>query len=127
MTVCSESFAQHWVIPSGLLTHVLLTIPRAWKNAPALYALLEPAFARAGNAEWIERLDAADVPCAPVQDLPSMLEHPQTKALGLMQHVPGNSIPMMGLPLRLDGVRPQPRHAAPALGEANQTLPRSAE
>jgi crotonobetainyl-CoA:carnitine CoA-transferase CaiB-like acyl-CoA transferase len=52
-----------------------------------------------------------------------MLEHPQTQALGLLQDVPGSSIRMMGLPLRLDGLRPQPRRAAPAQGEANETLP----
>jgi crotonobetainyl-CoA:carnitine CoA-transferase CaiB-like acyl-CoA transferase len=96
--------------------------PSRVQHAAALYALIEPLFLRFGNEQWISRLDASAVPCAPVQDLPTMLNHPQTKALGLMQAVPGSSIPMMGLPLRLDGLRPQPRHAAPALGEANATL-----
>ena len=49
-----------------------------------------------------------------------MLEHPQTKALGLLQPVPGSSIPMVGLPVRFDGVRPQPRGASPQLGEMNK-------
>ena len=68
------------------------------------------------NASWIKRLDAAGVPCAPVQDVAQMLSHPQTQALGLVQPVPGSSVPMVGLPVRFNGVRPLPRSASPALG-----------
>ena len=95
--------------------------PTRVAHAAALYALLEPAFRAHGNADWIERLDAAGVPCAPVQDVAQMLVHPQTQALGLLQPVPGSSIPMIGLPLRLDGQRPLPRGAAPALGQHTPT------
>jgi crotonobetainyl-CoA:carnitine CoA-transferase CaiB-like acyl-CoA transferase len=93
--------------------------PRRVENAPALYALLEPCFLAKTNAEWSALLDAAGIPCAPVQDVGGMLKHPQTQALGLVQSVPGSSIPLVGLPLRLDGQRPQPRSSAPALGEMN--------
>ena len=90
------------------------------ENAKVLYALLEECFLARSNAQWTELLDAAGVPCAPVQDVGGMLEHPQTKALGLLQPVPGSSIPMVGLPVRFDGVRPQPRGASPQLGEMNK-------
>jgi hypothetical protein len=50
-----------------------------------------------------------------------MLDHPQTKALGLLQEVPGSSIPLLGLPIRFDGHRPQPRSCSPALGEMNSS------
>jgi crotonobetainyl-CoA:carnitine CoA-transferase CaiB-like acyl-CoA transferase len=90
--------------------------PSRVQNADALYALLEPAFLARDSAAWIERLDAAGVPCAPVQDVAQMLEHPQTKSLQLLQPVAGSSIPMIGLPVRFDGARPRPRHASPALG-----------
>ena len=46
-----------------------------------------------------------------------MLAHPQTAALGLLQPVPGSSIPMLGLPLRFNGERAQPRSASPTLGQ----------
>jgi crotonobetainyl-CoA:carnitine CoA-transferase CaiB-like acyl-CoA transferase len=90
--------------------------PARVRNATALYALLEPAFLAHGNTAWIELLDAAGVPCAPVQDVAQMLDHPQTRALGIVQPVPGSSAPMIGLPVRFDGARPQPRSASPALG-----------
>ena len=40
----------------------------------------------------------------------------------MLQAVPGNSIPMIGLPVSFDGVRPMPRSAAPALGADTRTL-----
>jgi crotonobetainyl-CoA:carnitine CoA-transferase CaiB-like acyl-CoA transferase len=93
--------------------------PARVANAGVLYALLEPCFAAKTNAEWNEQLDAAGVPCVPVQDVAGMLSHPQTQALGILQPVPGSSIPLIGLPLRLDGARPQPRSSSPKLGEMN--------
>lgn len=90
--------------------------PQRVRHADTLYALLEPAFAARTSDEWIARLDAAGVPCAPVQDVGAMLRHPQTDALGMLQPVPGSSIPMIGLPVRFDGERPAPRSAPPALG-----------
>ncbi|MCD6674727.1 MAG: CoA transferase [Burkholderiaceae bacterium] len=93
--------------------------PHRVRNADALYALLENVFASRSNDEWIGVLDAAGVPCAPVQDVGAMLRHPQTEALGMLQRVPGSSIPLIGLPIRFDGARPQPRSAPPSLGSSD--------
>jgi crotonobetainyl-CoA:carnitine CoA-transferase CaiB-like acyl-CoA transferase len=92
------------------------TNPDRVRNAAALYALIEAGMLQRTNAEWAAALEAAGVPCAPVQDVRQMLEHPQAQALGLAQRVPGASIPLMGLPLSFDGQRPQPASASPALG-----------
>ena len=92
--------------------------PARVANAGELHALLEPLFLVRGNAQWSALLDAAGVPNAAVQDVGQMLEHPQTRALGILQDVPGSSIPLVGLPMRLDGERPRPRSASPALGAA---------
>jgi crotonobetainyl-CoA:carnitine CoA-transferase CaiB-like acyl-CoA transferase len=91
-------------------------------NAAALYALIEAEMAMHANAHWTEALDAAGVPCAPVQNVQQMLEHPQTQALGLAQPVPGASIPLIGLPISFDGQRPQPVCASPALGAHTEQL-----
>jgi crotonobetainyl-CoA:carnitine CoA-transferase CaiB-like acyl-CoA transferase len=96
-----------------------LNNPARVENAHVLYPLLEQCFLDRTNADWIAVLDAAGIPCAPVQDVAGMLGHPQTAALGLVQPVPGSSIPLMGLPMRLDGQRPQPRGCSPRLGEMN--------
>ena len=69
------------------------------------------------KGEWIDRFEAAGVPCAPVNTLPEMLAEPQTEAVGMLQRVPGLDLRLMGLPLMLDGARPPIRRRAPRLGE----------
>jgi crotonobetainyl-CoA:carnitine CoA-transferase CaiB-like acyl-CoA transferase len=96
-----------------------LSNPERVVNAAPLYALIEAEMGKRTNAAWIAALDAAGVPCAPVQNVREMLEHPQTHALGIVQAVPGLSVPLVGLPISFDGARPAPRRGPPALGEAN--------
>jgi len=92
------------------------TNPDRVGHAEILYGMIEPEMLRHGNAEWQRRIDAEGVPCAPVQNAGQMLEHEQTRALGLLQQVPGSSIPIIGLPVSINGRRPEPRSAPPALG-----------
>jgi crotonobetainyl-CoA:carnitine CoA-transferase CaiB-like acyl-CoA transferase len=96
--------------------------PDRVRHAAALYALIEARMLLHGNDHWTALLDAAGVPCAPVQNVRQMMEHAQTRALGIVQAVPGASIPMIGLPISFDGQRPAPRSAAPALGADTATL-----
>ncbi len=98
------------------------TNPDRVLNSAALYALIEKQMAQRSSADWSQRLDAAGVPCAPVQNVAQMLEHDQMKALGLLQAVQGLSIPLIGLPLSLDGRRPGAGRAAPALGAHTQEI-----
>jgi crotonobetainyl-CoA:carnitine CoA-transferase CaiB-like acyl-CoA transferase len=98
------------------------TNPDRVKNAQALYALIEAEMLKRNNAQWTAALDAAGVPCAPVQNVAQMLEHPQMKALGLLQPVPGSSKPLIGLPISFDNERPLPRSASPALGAHTQEV-----
>ena len=99
-----------------------LTNPERVVNALALYPLIEAVMAKRTSAEWIAALDAAGVPCAPVQNVKEMLEHAQTGALGILQAVPGVSAPLVGLPISFDGARPAPRSGPPALGEATAEI-----
>ena len=69
------------------------------------------------KGEWIDLLQSAGVPCAPVNTLPEALAEPQTEAVGMLQPVPGLDLRLMGLPLMLDGTRPPIRRRAPHLGE----------
>jgi crotonobetainyl-CoA:carnitine CoA-transferase CaiB-like acyl-CoA transferase len=71
------------------------------------------------SAHWVERLEAAGVPCAPIQDLNDVVAEPQTSALGMLEPVPGADISLVGLPLSFDGERPPMRRRAPLLGEHN--------
>jgi len=98
--------------------------PSRVNHQEVLYGLIEPLVALSTTEHWLERLEAAGIPCAPVNDLAQMLAHPQTEALGLVQDVPGTRMRFLGLPLSFDGVRPAPRSAPPKLGEHNDLLKR---
>ncbi|MBC6440594.1 MAG: CoA transferase [Rhodospirillales bacterium] len=92
---------------------------KRYGNLVALNAVLEPILAAEPRGHWIDVLDAAGVPCAPVREVDEMLVDPQTEALGILQELVGGDIRMMGLPLSFDGVRPPQRSAPPQLGEHN--------
>ncbi len=96
--------------------------PQRVRNADALNAMIAAEMGTRTSAQWAAEFDTAGVPCAPVQDVGQMLEHAQTRALGLLQPVPGSSIPLIGLPVRFDGERSKPRSAPPALGEYTRSV-----
>lgn len=87
-----------------------------------LYRMLDDIFAQQPTAHWLQQLEAAGIPCSPVNDMNQMLAHPQTQALGLVQRVPGTEMDFVGLPLSFDGQRPRPRSRPPALGEHTENL-----
>jgi crotonobetainyl-CoA:carnitine CoA-transferase CaiB-like acyl-CoA transferase len=96
--------------------------PDRVQNAAPLDAMIKAEMAKRTSADWIAALDQAGVPCAPVQNVRQMLEHGQMRALGLLQPVPGSSVPLIGLPIRFDGERSVPRSGPPRLGEHTQTV-----
>jgi formyl-CoA transferase len=85
-------------------------------NKAALLGPLRELLAARPRAEWLARLEAAGVPCAPIHTVPEALAQPQVQALGLVQDIPGEALRLTGLPLSFDGERPAIRGAAPRLG-----------
>jgi len=91
--------------------------PARVRNEVELYAQLDSIFIGQKTAHWLEKLEAAGIPCSAVQTIAQMLAHPQTEALGLVQPVPDSAMRFVGLPLSLGGVRPSIAARPPALGE----------
>jgi crotonobetainyl-CoA:carnitine CoA-transferase CaiB-like acyl-CoA transferase len=87
-----------------------------------LEPLLEQRIGEWPRAQLLDRLAAAGVPSAPVNDTRGLVEHPQLQALGLLQVLPDSELRAIGLPLRLDGQRPQPRRRPPRLGEHTRAV-----
>jgi itaconate CoA-transferase len=79
---------------------------------------LEGALASRSAAEWLERLEAAGIPCGNVNSVGEVMEHPQLAHNRLRAEVdsPAGRIPVVGVPFVLDGDRPEPG-SVPALGE----------
>ncbi|RZM02924.1 MAG: CoA transferase, partial [Variovorax sp.] len=58
------------------------------RHIAELSALLREAFAGWEREKLIAALDAAGVPCGPINDVAEVFEEPQVKARGLLRHVP---------------------------------------
>lgn len=85
---------------------------------PALQAVL----ATATRAEWLHRLKDAGVPCTELHTIPEAIEHPQVRALDLIQTVGTQQLRLTALPMRLHGHRPVLRDIAPQLGAHTDTV-----
>jgi crotonobetainyl-CoA:carnitine CoA-transferase CaiB-like acyl-CoA transferase len=74
------------------------------------------------RAHWAEKLDAVNIPNAPVHTLPEMMLHEQTLATGMLQEAPDGTFSVVALPIQFDGARRAFDSYAPDLGSANQVL-----
>lgn len=92
------------------------------KNKQELVALIEAEVSRRPMSEWIECLEQAGVPCAPIQDVGQVLSAPQTEALGILQSLAGGGLQLVGLPISFGGVRPGVRLPPARLGEHNEEI-----
>jgi formyl-CoA transferase len=88
-------------------------------NKTTLTVLMSEILRAQPRASWVERLEAAGVPASPINTLPEALNEAQSRALGILQDVPGEDYKLTGSPLSFDGVRPAIRSAAPRLGTGN--------
>ncbi len=84
---------------------------------------LEEAFAPLAAREWLERLEAARIPCGAVNEVSDVAEHPQLAHNRLVVEVdsPAGPIPVIGSPFLVDGERP-PSGPVPALGEHTEEI-----
>jgi len=85
----------------------------------ALIALLAPLLARRTTAEWIEMLEAANVPCGPINRIDQVFADPQAEARGLrisLEHATG-PLDLVASPLRLAKTPPEYCNAPPLLGQ----------
>ena len=96
--------------------------PSRVQHQRELYRLLDEIMLTGDTAQWLQRLEAAGIPCSPVQSIAQMIAHEQTAALALVQDVPDSALRLLGLPLSIDGRRPRPRARPPALGEHTASL-----
>lgn len=92
------------------------------KNRDRINTLVAEIVKSAPREHWLAVLDGAGVPCAPMLTLDEVLEHPQSRALGMMQPAPDDGPALMGLPLQFDGERPPFRRSPPRLGEATALI-----
>ena len=78
-----------------------------------------------GTAEWLERLDAEQVPCAPILSRAELLTHPQIQANELIvesEHPHAGPMRQPRPAARFDATPAEIRRPAPLLGEHTDEL-----
>jgi crotonobetainyl-CoA:carnitine CoA-transferase CaiB-like acyl-CoA transferase len=88
---------------------------------PQLAALMKTR----SRADWLARLDAAKVPCGPINDLADVFADPQVRARAMAVPVPHPLQPALTLvanPIKMSLTPPTVRRAPPLLGEHNDEL-----
>jgi crotonobetainyl-CoA:carnitine CoA-transferase CaiB-like acyl-CoA transferase len=99
------------------------TNPDRLEHRAELAALLEARIAALSCRDVLDRLAAAGVPAAPVNDVAQVAGHEQTAALELIQEMPE---PTVALPVSFDGRRLLHRGPPPRLGEHTVAILRDA-
>jgi crotonobetainyl-CoA:carnitine CoA-transferase CaiB-like acyl-CoA transferase len=85
-----------------------------------LVELLSPILGARATADWISVLEAANVPCGPINRIDQVFADPQAIARRLtveMEHAAAGAIDLVASPLRLSRTPPEYRFAPPLLGQ----------
>jgi crotonobetainyl-CoA:carnitine CoA-transferase CaiB-like acyl-CoA transferase len=90
------------------------TNPDRVANREALVEALSARLREDTRAVWLERLAAAGVPAASVQDIGEVAADPQTEAIGILQRLDGFTT--LGPAFSADGERPEYASPPPQLG-----------
>lgn len=91
-----------------------------WKHHYEVVPILQAEFEKRPRAHWLQALDAAGVPNAPIYRIEEVLDDPQVREMGLPQEVrhpkmgPSN---LIGNAVRLSDTPARFHRAAPLLGE----------
>jgi crotonobetainyl-CoA:carnitine CoA-transferase CaiB-like acyl-CoA transferase len=88
---------------------------------PQLHALT----VKRSTAEWVAALEAAAVPCGPINTLAQVFDDPQVKARGVkvsMAHTQAGRVELVGNPIRMSASPVTYRRPPPGLGEHTQEV-----
>jgi crotonobetainyl-CoA:carnitine CoA-transferase CaiB-like acyl-CoA transferase len=117
----------NWERIAGVLGHPeWCTDPRfatnsaRMENIEVLAALMEMVLVTRSKAEWIGAFEAAGVPVGPVNSLGEALNHPQTRARGMvvdLRHPEAGATRALGCPVHFSATPTRVVRPAPLLGE----------
>jgi crotonobetainyl-CoA:carnitine CoA-transferase CaiB-like acyl-CoA transferase len=89
-------------------------------NRAELRRILDARFREASSAVWLAALDAAEVPCGPINDIAAAFASPQAQARSMtvdLEHPVLGAVRQVGLPFQLGRTPASIRTAPPMLGE----------
>ncbi|HVW51003.1 MAG TPA: CaiB/BaiF CoA-transferase family protein [Trinickia sp.] len=96
------------------------TNPERVRHRDVLVPIVAEMVKTRGKREWIEALEAAGVPCGPINDVGEVFADEQVRARGMRVEAPhpsGAMAPLVRNPIRMSATPPEVRSAPPLLGE----------
>jgi crotonobetainyl-CoA:carnitine CoA-transferase CaiB-like acyl-CoA transferase len=90
-----------------------------------LRPILAERFATRSTADWLAALDAAEIPCGPINDVVAAFASPEAVELGMtveQDHPAWGVIRQVGIPFRLAATPASIRTPPPALGEDTDAI-----
>lgn len=99
------------------------------RHREALVPVLQDAFRTRGRSAWLASLEAAGIPCGPVNDLDDVFADPQVRSRGMIvetSHPLAGTVPLVGSPLKLSATPVESQRAPPMLGEHTDEVLREA-
>jgi crotonobetainyl-CoA:carnitine CoA-transferase CaiB-like acyl-CoA transferase len=94
-------------------------------NRSRINAIVGGIFAANTTAHWVELLNAAGVPCGPVNTVAEVFQDPQILAQDMILDIdhPGHGIVrMLGFPMKLSATPCRVRRSAPGLGQHSDEI-----
>jgi crotonobetainyl-CoA:carnitine CoA-transferase CaiB-like acyl-CoA transferase len=96
------------------------TVALRVKNVETLVPLLEQITATRTMSEWIVVMEAADVPCGPINTIDRVFNDPHVRFRGMqmeLTHAEAGMVPSVASPIRFSETPVRYRHGPPVLGE----------
>ena len=101
------------------------TNPERVRHREVLVPIVADMIKTRSKAQWIEALEAAGVPCGPINDLAEVFDDAQVRARGMrveIAHPSGATAPLVRNPIRMSATPPEVRSAPPTLGEHTEAV-----
>ncbi|HEX5804530.1 MAG TPA: CaiB/BaiF CoA-transferase family protein [Azospira sp.] len=102
-----------------------LTNAERVRHRAALDALLEERAAQRGKRDWLAALEAAGVPCGPINSIGEAFAEPQLAAREMVVELPhptAGTAKLVGNPIKLSRTPVEYRNAPPLLGEHSEEV-----
>ncbi len=101
------------------------TNPMRVRHRDTLVPLLAAMVKTRSKQQWINALEAAGVPCGPINNLDEVFDNPQVAARGLrvdLPHPAGGTVRLVGSPMKMSATPPRHDLPPPLLGEHTEQV-----
>ncbi|UEP22604.1 CoA transferase [Burkholderia ambifaria] len=101
------------------------TNPSRVRHRDTLVPILAEMVKTRGKADWIGTLEAAGVPCGPINELDKVFDNEQVVARGMQVSLPhpcGADVKLVRNPIRMSATPPDARTAPPLLGAQTEAV-----